>query len=250
MNGFAAAVGLLTRLPAPRRAWRPAEAARWLPVVAVLLAALAGGAAWVAGWALPAPAAAGVALAVWVALSGALHLDGLADAADAALAAADRPRRLEILRDVHHGTFGVSALVLVLLLKFGALASLTPSEAAAAIFGATMVGRCWLPLVARLGPSLRAEGLGAGFRAGCTPLVAGAGVVAAFGGSWLALGAWGLATAGAGGGVAAMTAVWLRRAFGGLNGDAYGACIELAECAVVVMAAGLGGRLAPWGVLG
>lgn len=249
MNGLRAALGLLTRLPVPAGEWRAEGAARWLPAAAAVLAAAAGIAAWATAEVLPASAAAAVAIVIWVALSGALHLDGLADSADAALAAVDRERRLAILRDVHHGTFGVTAVVLVLLVKFGALVALTPGAAGAGVFAAALSGRCWLPLVARLAPPLRPDGMGAAFRRGCTPSAGGLGVAVAFGGSWLALGGWGVVAAAAAGAGAVATALMLRRAFGGLNGDAYGTCIELAECAALLTVAGLGERAAPWELL-
>jgi adenosylcobinamide-GDP ribazoletransferase len=78
---------------------------------------------------LPAHLRAVAALAVWTVASAARPLEGWAAAADAALAPPrptpelTRERRLAILRDPHRATFGVAAVVLLLLAKGAALAS-------------------------------------------------------------------------------------------------------------------------------
>ena len=69
---------------------------------------------------------AAIILVVWVGLTGALHLDGLADSADAWLGGlGDRDRTLAIMKDPYSGPAGVTAIVLVLILKFAALSQLT-----------------------------------------------------------------------------------------------------------------------------
>src|SRR5690606_38854476 len=112
VNGLAAAIQFLTVLPAGRPATRESSGA-WYALVGLLIGGLVAivfaGAERVAGPTVGA-AAAVVAGAV---LTGALHLDGLADVADAAFAPVSKARRLEILRDVHHGTFGVVAIAAV-----------------------------------------------------------------------------------------------------------------------------------------
>ncbi|PWQ89005.1 adenosylcobinamide-GDP ribazoletransferase, partial [Enterococcus faecium] len=70
----------------------------------------------------PSPLHAALLLTLWVLLSGALHLDGLADSADAWLGGfGDRERTLRIMKDPRSGPIAVVTLVLVLLLKFCAL---------------------------------------------------------------------------------------------------------------------------------
>ncbi len=86
------------------------------------------------GWRLagrrlaPLPAAA-LAVAADAALTGALHLDGLADAADGLLAHVPARSRLEIMAEPGVGTFGNVALGLSLIARTSALASMTPSPA-------------------------------------------------------------------------------------------------------------------------
>ncbi|GIW17822.1 adenosylcobinamide-GDP ribazoletransferase [Tepidiforma sp.] len=246
MSGLTSALGLLTRLPLPAHAWEPAKAARWLPAASIVLAAPVAAAAWGLGEAVPPGAAAAVTVAAWAAATGALHLDGLADCADAAFVPASRERRSEILRDVHHGTFAVAAVGLVLLVKFGCLASMAPGTAAGATAAAIVASRGALPAIARAFPPLGADGMGAAFRGGCTRGVAALGVAAGFGSALLVLGPWGLTAAACAGAAAGLTAWGLSRALGGLNGDAYGACIETAECAALLAAAALIPKLTPW----
>ncbi|GIW13186.1 MAG: hypothetical protein KatS3mg062_0625 [Tepidiforma sp.] len=156
----------------------------------------------------------------------------------------------EVLADVHHGTFATAAIGLVLLVKFGCLAGMTPATAGASVFAAVVAARGWLPAAAAGAPPLRDSGMGAAFRAGCTRFAVAGGCLAACAGPMAALGWWGAGAAAAGGAAAGLAAWGLRRALGGLNGDGYGACVEIGECAVLAAAAGFGGRLAPWGVFG
>ena len=86
MRGLILAVQFLTRLPTPAlkdfRAEQLAGAIVWFPLVGLLLGGLVAGAAWLGGRVDPWLGAL-LALAVWVGVTGALHLDGLADLADA-----------------------------------------------------------------------------------------------------------------------------------------------------------------------
>ena len=95
----------------------------WFPLVGVGVGALVGGTWWVAGRIWPAWLAAAVAVAVDAVVTGCLHLDGLADAADGLIPPVSRSRRFEIMADPRVGAFGAVALVLVLLLRVGSLAS-------------------------------------------------------------------------------------------------------------------------------
>ena len=229
MKGLVLALGFLTRLPVPRRvATRDefAAAIRWYPIVglvvgaAVMLAARAGGAidAWTGAVA---------ALAAWVLVTGALHLDGLGDLADGIGAAHGDPRRLlAVMADPHVGSFGVTAIVLQLLGKLVLIHALLAASAWQLVL---------VPFAARLGPLAWARAL--------TPL--GQGLGAAVAGAVrrrdLATGAVLLAAA-ALAVPAILTAVpliagwgyWLHRRLGGVNGDAHGAGIEIAELGLLL----------------
>lgn len=236
MNGLRVAFGFLTVLPVPGGRWEPARAVAWYPVVGVVLGAAAGASAFAAFEIAAPPLAATLTIAVWVVLTGGLHLDGLADTADAAFAPMDRERRLAILRDVHHGTFATVAVALVLLLKFGALAAMDGRTAAAAVALSIVAPRAALPLVMRTFPRGRDSGLGATSRPGATPIAVIAGAATA-----LAAGTVTFGVAGAGMAVGTTVlglsiAAWLRARFGGLTGDCYGAIVECAEAAALIAA--------------
>ncbi len=123
------AFGLLGRLPVGTgrpSAGETVAASAWAwPLVGGVLAALAGAAGLLAtALNLPAPLAAAVALSTLMLLTGALHEDGLADTADGLWGGATPERRLEIMKDSRIGTYGMLALLLVVLLRWSALAAL------------------------------------------------------------------------------------------------------------------------------
>lgn len=231
MKGLLAAFGLLTTLPLPsaRPANLTASAVRWFAPVGIVLGGALALASAGAFWAWPGPAAAAIVVVSWTLLTGALHLDGLADSADAAFASVGQERRLEILRDVHHGTFGIVTVGLVLLLKWSALATLTGREAAAGIIVACVVGRAsLLPILGRFS-SPRPGGMAATMRDGATPFATAVSVLIALG---AALFCWGLAGVAVAAGVivaALLVAVWLASRLGGISGDACGAIVESGE---------------------
>jgi adenosylcobinamide-GDP ribazoletransferase len=217
------AVAFLTRLPVGSGRLSP-RAAIFFPVVGVALGALVGGAA-LGLKEHTAPLLAGaLAVALELILTGALHVDGLADSADG-LAGRDREHSLAIMRDHSVGAYGASALTLDLLTKAAALAAiedLLPVVAAYALSRAAP-----LPLAAAL-PYARAEGTGRALDR-LSPWIAAAGVALAVGVGMLApvtIAAAALVTAG----------VWwlARRRLNGVTGDVMGAAVELAATAALV----------------
>ena len=71
---------------------------------------------------------ASILLCLWVGLTGGLHLDGLADSADAWLGGSDKDHTLAIMKDPSCGPAAVIVLLLLLLLKFSALVTLLASH--------------------------------------------------------------------------------------------------------------------------
>jgi adenosylcobinamide-GDP ribazoletransferase len=178
---------------------------------------------------------AALLLTVWVLLSGALHLDGLADSADAWLGGfGDRERTLTIMKDPRSGPIAVVTLVLVLLLKFAALLALIEQGHGLMLIIVPLLGRAALLGLFLTTPYVRAGGLGqaladhlprkAGWRVlglsalGCV-LIAGFGAVVALV-------------------ISVVVFVWLRqvmmRRLGGATGDTAGALLELLEMVVLV----------------
>jgi adenosylcobinamide-GDP ribazoletransferase len=140
LSGARAALAFLTRIPCGKRpvtpqalAWAPA----WFPAVGYLLG-LAGGLVFACFDRAGSLVAATVTVAFLALVTGALHEDGLADSADALGGAFDRSKLFAILKDSRIGSFGATALVLVLLLRVVALAKLGPMTAGGLLLGQTL----------------------------------------------------------------------------------------------------------------
>ena len=237
------AVAFLTPLGGARP---PAPGALdWFPFVGAAIGLAVGGVWWLAQHAWPAAAAAAVTLACDVALTGYLHLDGLADAADGLLPPLARERRLAVMADPAVGAFGAVTLVAVLLLRFAALAS-TP--AAPLVVGALWCGsRTAMAVVARSLPYAVPEGMAAAFlsdaggrpRRGIGqalgPAVTGLVLVLVM--ALVGHGAHGVAAVGAEVvGIGAVVALAVRR-LGGFTGDVLGAAGVVGESFGLLMLA-------------
>ncbi|AXA57445.1 adenosylcobinamide-GDP ribazoletransferase [Pseudomonas thivervalensis] len=178
---------------------------------------------------------AALLLTAWVLLSGGLHLDGLADSADAWLGGfGDRERTLLIMKDPRSGPIAVVTLVVVLLLKWAALVALIEQKQALALLIVPMLGRGALLGLFLTTPYVRAGGLGQAL-ADHLPRRSGWQVLAACAlGCLLLLGWAGLLTLV----VAALVFIGLRRMMlrrlQGCTGDTAGALLELLETAVLV----------------
>jgi adenosylcobinamide-GDP ribazoletransferase len=100
-------------------------------------------------------------LIIWVSITGALHLDGLADSADAWVGGlGDRQRTLEIMQDPRSGPVGITVLVLLLLLKFITLQTLLNQGSFALLMIPPLVGRTALVALLLTTPYVRVDGLG------------------------------------------------------------------------------------------
>ncbi|EKT4466867.1 adenosylcobinamide-GDP ribazoletransferase [Pseudomonas putida] len=221
----------LPGMPEPRQVGR---SLLYYPLVGLLFGVVL----WLASHLLQgtaAPLHAALLLTLWVVLSGALHLDGLADSADAWLGGfGDRERTLRIMKDPRSGPIAVVTLVLVLLLKFCALWVLVEQGAGASLVLAPVVGRAALLGLFMGTPYVRPGGLGQAL-ADHLPKVAAAWVLAGTSLAAVLLGGWqvfGVLL------LAVLVFAWGRRLMcrrlGGTTGDTAGALLELVELAVVL----------------
>lgn len=247
MNSFLQALSLLTRLPVRAR-WddrtRPGQAMAFYPLVGGVIGGLLAVAAWVlnatglgetAPW-LPAV----LLLALWVGLTGALHLDGWTDFCDAAFVHGTPAQRQEIMADPRTGSFGVAGAVLLLLGKAAALQGVLRLAAldwrqAGTLVAAPVLARLAVVWAARLLPLARPEGMAAQARRGLRRRDL---LVATVSGTLLAAAAGLAAVVFAAVAVLALLAVGRLavRRLGGLSGDVYGALIELAEVLLLTTA--------------
>ncbi|WOD12701.1 adenosylcobinamide-GDP ribazoletransferase [Pseudomonas sp. NyZ704] len=228
---------LPVRLPSLPTAQDNGRSLLWYPLVGALIGLVLLLVHWLLMSAAPLLQAA-IILSLWVWISGALHLDGLADSADAWVGGhGDRDRTLAIMKDPACGPIGVVALVLVLLLKFAALVSLLENQAWLALLLAPWIGRLLLPALLISTPYARPGGLGAELAthapASLKPALLGHALVIAL----LALLAWGPAGLLPLFGVVLFTFYWRRviiRRLGGTTGDTVGGLLEMAEALLLV----------------
>ncbi|MGB0954614.1 MAG: adenosylcobinamide-GDP ribazoletransferase [Panacagrimonas sp.] len=143
------AVGYFTRIPVSALADESPEAlgrsARYLPAVGLLVGLLSALALWLAAQIWPTGAAVLLSMSFSLLLTGALHEDGLADAADGFGGGFERERVLRIMKDSRIGSFGAIALLLSLTLKFALLSALANQGLAlalAVLLVAHTVSRC------------------------------------------------------------------------------------------------------------
>ncbi len=235
-----AAVTFLTRVPVGRFVRiGPEDVARsaWLfPAVGGAVGAVCGLLADVAADWLPSLAAGALAVGAAALLTGAMHLDALADTADA-LGGSTRERSLEIMRDHAVGAFGATALIVVCVLDAAILGALAETDDAALVgLAAGAVARAAALPPALLLPYARAA-------PGQGRVLAGMGLGTVVVGLLLACllalpaGEAGLWAAGAAFLVAAVLAIYARHRFGGVTGDVLGAVTKLAETGGLVAAA-------------
>jgi adenosylcobinamide-GDP ribazoletransferase len=211
----------------------------YFPLVGAGVGGVSALAAWAVAHVLPPAAAALVAVGAGALLTGALHLDGLADTADG-YGGRPRARALEIMRDHAVGSFGVLALVLDVGLRAAAVVALLPGPrallllvAAGALSRSAAVGLGVLLPDARAGDSQ--AGLLAGARRWQVAVAIGLGVVVA-----LVCAGWvGLVAAAVVGAAAALWGRHCLRRLGGVTGDTLGAASEGCEVLVLLLGVAL-----------
>lgn len=238
------AFSLLTTLPLPRLIGRnqllslpwsvgdSGRAAGWYSLVGLVIGLLVAGAHWLTGLVFPPLVTGALALLAWAALTGGLHLDGLADCADGLLYPGAPEKRLEIMKDPRLGAFGGLGLALALMLKFSALASLPPENLPGLLLATSLARWCILP--AGFLPLARPTGMGADFAAGLhkaslfwgglIPL----GLILLLGKRGLLGAALGLLTAF---GVLSLA----KKRLGGVTGDVFGLLVETVEITVLLV---------------
>jgi adenosylcobinamide-GDP ribazoletransferase len=238
-----AATSFLTRVPIGR--WidvdgrTVAAAAPLYPLVGAGIGVVGGAVADALAGPLAAVAAAAIAVAVVAILTGAMHLDALADTADA-LGGSTRERRLEIMRDHAVGSFGAIAIALAVVIHIALVSEPADRGDALPLWATAAAVARWssLPLAALL-PYVRREGHGLAL-AGAGVASALAGLVVATGIALVAVGVDGFWALAAAAGTAAVLGAFFRSWLGGVTGDCLGATTMVAELAALTALIALG----------
>lgn len=237
MSGFFSALQFLTVLPAPlaRPEDRPSFSLAYFPLVGLLLGAILAGLDWGLGLILPLSLVNGALIIALILLTGGLHLDGFMDTCDALPGAHSASRRLEILKDVRVGSYGVLGVLALLLAKYLALSALPASLRLPSLLLMPVLGRWAMAQAITTFPYARASGLGKSMKEGATRWSLALATLLALGISALALQGVGAAAL-AGAGLLSLLLGWhFTRRLSGLTGDTYGAINEVVEVASLVM---------------
>jgi adenosylcobinamide-GDP ribazoletransferase len=235
-----AAAMFFTRLPLPSLPVLLPEDERratgWWPLIGIGVGALVVGAWWLAAHVLPGGVAVGLGLATGMLFTGAMHEDGFADICDGFGGGRTHERVLEIMRDSRVGAYGAVGIVMLLGLKWQAMAALPPALLPAAVIVAHALSRgAALAMTAAL-PYARSDGRPAQRMTGVSgtrlaasavvalapllllPLTARAACLAVTVATW------------------AGCALWFRRRLDGYTGDCLGAMQQIAEVAILIAA--------------
>lgn len=231
---FLAAVQFLTVCPVPviikideRDIGRSVP---YFPAVGIAIGTAAAGLDYALGYILPLPVTSTLVVIFLLAISGALHMDGLADTADGFFSSRPRQQILEIMRDSRTGPMGVMAIVCVLILKVTLLTAIPQGSRWWVLLLTPFAGRCALLINMAVIPYARKEGgLAALFyeHRSRFNLVWALMALATFG--WLTGGWAGLTAAMSSFVFGLLFAVYVYYKIGGSTGDTLGAACELTE---------------------
>lgn len=233
---FLAALQLLTSIPVSLKVETgPARIGRatvWFPVVGLIIGGVLALLNWLLLFILPPAVVNALIISALVMITGALHLDGLADACDGLAGHRTAEERWQVMRDSRIGAFGVVGIFLVLLVKYAALNNIPDGWMPPTLLFLPAVSRWAMVYAIFAFPYARPEGLGTAYKqatgwpqftvASVFTLVVAAALFPLFSfmGFILIFGIWVITT---------LFAFYLKYKFAGLTGDTYGAINEVAE---------------------
>lgn len=231
----------LTVLPV---SWKQEEDARffqasvvWFPVIGLFIGAVTTGIVALAGSFVPASVTAVLAIVLLAAISGFLHLDGVADSGDGLLSSRPRKQALEIMRDSRIGAMGVLLLVFLILGKYAVLSSLSPDILLPVLLLMPIGGRTAILLSMAILPYAReGQGLGQLFYSRGRYPVAGMALLFFILCSYYFLLPAALFVIPALLATIALFSLWCFVKLGGATGDTLGAVCEFSELAIAVAA--------------
>jgi len=237
MGKFLAALQFLTAIPVP---WRSearegdlGRSAGYFPLIGLIIGLILSGLAWLFDLLLPALADA-LLLVAMVILTGAMHLDGLADTCDGIAGHKTPEERWRVMRDSRAGAFGIVGVVLLLLVKYVSLNNIPQVSLMSTLILMSVVSRWAMTYAIFAYPYARESGMGKALKQGTNWLrftvatlitVAVAAGLARLTGLAVILVIWLVTT---------LMATYFKNKFAGLTGDNYGALNEIAEVSVLI----------------
>jgi len=249
LNDLKVALAFLTRIPinhGPQISLR--RSAVLFPLIGAFIGLIGGLVFYLSSAILPPLVSASISILVTVAITGAFHLDGLADICDGLIGGWNREERLKILKDSRHGTYGVAAISLQLILQVCLLSALSPRDGLFTLIVLHTLSRV-VPIFLMLIPATSGhDGMGASVSreiGAREPLVGSLITVLLIapimGLNFLLLSVILFLTL-------SIFALWVIRKIGGMVGDAFGAGEQISETMILVFFVaqfGIVGKI-PW----
>jgi adenosylcobinamide-GDP ribazoletransferase len=208
----------------------------WFPVIGGLIGGALVAVDLVAATIFAPPVVVVLVLIANALLTGALHLDGLADTADGVFGGRTPESRLEIMRDSRVGSFGVVAVTLVVLLQYAALTSVSDPVRRTALLVAPVLSRAAVVGAIAVLPYARPTGLGRAFKERVSWYAVSVATTIALAVSIVFFGGSGMVAVICAAGVVWLMGSFFRRRLGGLTGDTYGAIVVITETIVFALA--------------
>lgn len=235
---FIAAWRFLTVIPFPwQREVTPEEIGGslvYFPVIGLIIGLTLAGLAWVFRLLLPQAVVGVIAVISALLVTGAIHLDGLSDTFDG-FGGSTAEERLRIMRDSRSGSFGVAAIVCILLLEVISLIVLPQTRFLQVLILMPVAGRAAMVYAVNAFPYARPSGLGRLFKEKTNVYSSIVAAVFALAVAALLFQWAGLVTMILAFGIVTGVAFFFKRRSGGLTGDVYGAINEITEVAILVM---------------
>jgi len=236
---FLAALNFLTILPVPlRRAVSPEELGRslgYFPVVGIIIGLILIGLNWLLSLILPSAVVNVLLIVSLTVLSGALHLDGLADTCDGIGGHKTPEERWRVMRDSRVGSFGVIGVCLMLLAKYISLNNVVEPLLIMTLLLMPVVSRWAMVYAVFAYPYARPSGLGKVFKQGATWQRLVMATLIALAVAMFLAGLAGLVMMASTWVIVMLTAAYLKRKFYGLTGDTYGAINEVSEVCIIIL---------------
>ena len=216
----------------------------WFPVVGLIIGGILALLNWVFSLFLPMAVTSALTIVLLVIITGAMHLDGFADTCDGLAGNKPAEERWKVMHDSRTGAFGVTGLILLLLVKFMLLNSIPQANIAPVLVVMPVISRWTMVYAIAMYPYARNQGLGKAFKDGvtrtrlvfATMITLGLSIFLAW---WANLDYYYIV----GFGIMVIIGLtiiavseYFRRKFAGLTGDTYGAINELAETGILLIA--------------